>query len=99
MKEKLFLAIAAVDETTAAEAIEAIKIDYEPLPFVLTPLDSLKPDGPNGRLEGNTRVGREIKTIKWTQEDFDIAGPGKMPMGEPSDEWTVGDIEKGFLGG
>ena len=90
------LAIAAVDETTAAEAIELIQIDYEPLPFVLNPLDSLHPDGPNGRLEGNTRVGREIKTIKWTQEDFDIAGPEKMPMGEPSDEWSVGDIEKGF---
>jgi xanthine dehydrogenase molybdenum-binding subunit len=38
------LAVAAVDETTAADAIEAIKIDLEPLPFVLNPLDSLKPN-------------------------------------------------------
>ena len=32
------LAVAAVDEATAAEAIELISIDYEPLPFVIDPL-------------------------------------------------------------
>src|SRR5215469_9680214 len=31
------LAVAAVDELTAAEAIEKIKIDFEPLPFVIDP--------------------------------------------------------------
>ena len=31
------LAVAAVDETTAADAIEKIKVDFEPLPFVLSP--------------------------------------------------------------
>ena len=47
------LAVAAVDEATAAEAIEAIDVDLEPLPFVVDPLDSLRPAGPNARLEGN----------------------------------------------
>ena len=48
------LAVAAVDEETAAAAIEAIRVDFEQLPFVVDPLDSLRPDGPNPRVEGNT---------------------------------------------
>src|ERR1700760_4516781 len=41
------LAVAAVDELTAAEAIEKIRIDFEPLPFVIDPLDTLRSGGPN----------------------------------------------------
>jgi len=37
------LAVAAVDELTAAEAIEKIEIDFEPLPFVIDPLETLRP--------------------------------------------------------
>src|ERR1700721_3129906 len=40
------LALAAVDELTAAEAIEKIEIELEPLPFVLDPLKSLRPGAP-----------------------------------------------------
>src|SRR6516162_4526854 len=47
------LAVAAIDEKTAAEAIEAIVIEFEPLPFVVDPIESLRPDGPNARLQGN----------------------------------------------
>src|SRR5499427_10146652 len=47
------LAVAAVDELTAAEAIERINLDLEPLPFVVDPLESLRPGSPNARLEGN----------------------------------------------
>ena len=47
------LAVAAVDELTAVEAIEAIKIDWEPLPFVVDPFESLRPGGPNARVDGN----------------------------------------------
>ena len=50
------LAVAAVDELTCAEAIEKIKIDMEPLPFVIDPLESLRPGGPNPREEGNVWV-------------------------------------------
>ena len=39
------LAVAAIDEQTAAEAIEAIVIDFEPLPFVVDPIESLRPNG------------------------------------------------------
>ena len=40
------LAVAAVDELTAAEAIERIDLDLEPLPFVVDPVDSLRPGSP-----------------------------------------------------
>ena len=103
------LALAAVDETTAADAIELIKVDFEPLPFVLSPLDSLRPGSPNARLQGNTTVGRDWVSLKWTEEDFANAPEGSMPMPDTvldadgevivrkaTTEWMVGDIEAGF---
>jgi xanthine dehydrogenase molybdenum-binding subunit len=50
------LAVAAVDELTATEAIEKIQIEYEPLPFVVDPLESLRPGSSNARTEGNVWV-------------------------------------------
>jgi CO/xanthine dehydrogenase Mo-binding subunit len=50
------LAVAAVDELTATEAIERIQIEYEPLPFVVDPIVSLRPGGPNARTQGNVWV-------------------------------------------
>ena len=41
------LAVAAVDEATAQNAIEKIKVDLEPLPVTVDPLQSLRPGGPN----------------------------------------------------
>jgi xanthine dehydrogenase molybdenum-binding subunit len=106
------LAVAAVDELTAADAIEKIKIDFEPLPFVVDPLVSLRPGGPNARIDGNAWVrlpppppqpGQrppvtppELQTIKWTSEDFEDAKDGRLPMGKPSEEWTVGNVEAGL---
>jgi CO/xanthine dehydrogenase Mo-binding subunit len=48
------LAVAAVDELTAAEAIERIVLDLEPLPFVVDPVAGLRPGSPNARTQGNT---------------------------------------------
>jgi xanthine dehydrogenase molybdenum-binding subunit len=90
------LALAAVDETTAAEAIEQITVDLEPLPFVVDPLDSLRPNGPNARTDGNVYFGRELKTLKWSEQDFAEAREGRLPMGEAPDTWSVGDLEAGF---
>ena len=50
------LAVAAVDEATAAAAIAKIKVDLEPLPFVIDPLESLRPGGPNARVGKIMRV-------------------------------------------
>src|SRR5215217_3531292 len=47
------LAVAAVDEATAAEAIEKIDIEWEALPFVTDPIESLRPGSPNARSQGN----------------------------------------------
>ncbi len=48
------LAVAAVDELTAAEAIELIDIELEPLPFAVDPIETLRPGSANARTEGNT---------------------------------------------
>ena len=50
------LAVAAVDELTAAEAIEKIIVDLEPLPFVVDPIAALRPGSPNPRAQGNVWV-------------------------------------------
>src|SRR5580765_2553782 len=47
------LAVAAVDELTAALAVEAIEIEFEPLPFVVDPIEGLRPGSPNARAQGN----------------------------------------------
>ena len=39
-------AVAAINEDTAEEALDLIKVDYEELPVVLTAEDALKPDSP-----------------------------------------------------
>src|SRR6185295_5833543 len=90
------LAVAAVDEVTAADAIERIKIDYEPLPFCVDPLQSLRPGGPNARLEGNVYYGTVAKTLKWTAEDWKEVEAGRLPMREAPDTWVVGDVDAGF---
>ena len=105
------LAVAAVDEFTAAEAIEKIRIDFDPLPFVIDPLDTLRPGGPNPRTEGNIWVSAPppaatpgsrppspptIGVLKWTESDFADEKQGRLPMGKTPDQWSYGDLEAGF---
>ena len=97
------LAVAAVDEVTAADAIERIVVDLEPLPFVVDPLESLRPGSANPRLDGNVVAppgggpdAPDVVTIKWTAEDFAQAGAGQLPMGKATEEWTYGDLDAGF---
>jgi xanthine dehydrogenase molybdenum-binding subunit len=98
------LAVAAVDELTAAEAIEKIHIDFELLPFVVDPLDTLRPGGPNPRTDGNvwTRPNGQnpgppvVTELKWTKADFAELDKGRLPMGKSPDEWSYGDVESGF---
>lgn len=91
------LALAAVDETTAQDALEKIVLDIEPLPFLIDPLESLYPAGPDARSGGNVAGrGLELQTIKWSARDFAAAGDGELPMGTPAAEWSYGDLEAGF---
>ena len=88
------LAVAAVSETLAEDAIERIVVELEPLPFSVDPLDSLFPGGPNARSDGNVVAGRQtVETVKWTAADFASVEEGQLPEGEPSDEWSFGDVE------
>jgi xanthine dehydrogenase molybdenum-binding subunit len=104
------LAVAAVDESTAVEAIERIVLDLEPLPFVVDPVESLRPSGANARLEGNVwitpppstgtpppqQARPKVDTLKWTDADFAGAPEGGLPMGKATDEWSYGDLDAGF---
>jgi len=102
------LAVAAVDELTAVEAIEKIEIEWEQLPFVVDPLVSLRPGGPNARLQGNVwgvpkpgapgQPGQPaaIEELKWTDADFAEYEQGRLPMGKTPDEWSYGDLDAGF---
>jgi CO/xanthine dehydrogenase Mo-binding subunit len=92
-------AVAAVDEATAVEAIERIRLVLDPLPFVIDPLDSLRPGGPNARVEGNMLgAGNAILELKWTEADFAEAAEGRLPMGRvpESETWAYGDLDAGF---
>jgi len=91
------LAVAAENEQIAADAIEAIKIDFQQLPHVVDPLESLFPGGPNARIAGNVAAGQiKLQTVKWDAADFAAAGDTKMPMGHAAEEWSYGDVDAGF---
>src|SRR5205823_5255554 len=102
------LAVAAVDELTAAEAIEKIDIEFESLPFAVDPIKSLLPGGSNARLEGNIWgkpkppvAGQPvtppaIEELKWTDAEAAEYAQGRLPMGKAPDEWTHGDLDAGF---
>jgi len=94
------LAVAAETEQIAEDAMAAIRIDIEPLPFVTDPLDSLLTGGPDAREEGNvysrSREGSGFRTIKWTREQVDEFRAGTEPSGEFVSEWNYGDLDQGF---
>jgi CO/xanthine dehydrogenase Mo-binding subunit len=101
------LAVCAVDEQTAVDAIEKIVLDLEPLPFSVDPLASLRPGGTNPRAEGNVWVRPaptpgeppplpEVQDYTWTAEDFADYDQGRLPMGKAPDEWSYGDLDAGF---
>lgn len=91
-------AVAAVDEYTAADAVEAIEVDYEVLDHVIDPIESLKPGGPNAALEGNALVEEDgdevIGEIKWSDADFSQDFPANP--GEWNIQWSWGDVQQGF---
>ena len=81
------LAVAAIDELTAADAIEKIQIEWERLPFVVDPLASLRPGGANARIGGNI----------WGRPAPPPRVPGARPQAPPEPEvqelkWTEADF-------
>ena len=97
------LAVAAVSEEIAAQAIELIHLDLEALPHVVDPIASLRPGAPNARTDGNvwaapsgTPPRPTVQELKWTDADFAAAVDGQMPMGKATEEWSFGDLDAGF---
>src|SRR6267154_6475340 len=91
------LAVAAESELIAAEALEAIKVDFQQLPHVTDPLESLFPGGPDARSNGNVAAAQiNLQTLKWEASDFAAAGDDKLPAGKPAEEWAYGDVDAGF---
>jgi CO/xanthine dehydrogenase Mo-binding subunit len=102
------VAVAAIDEATAAEAIEKIRIRWDVLPFNVDPLETLRPGAKTARVEGNVWIrptpqpGQppplpQIRDLKWTEEQFREVEEGRMPMGEDTDpSWSFGDVEAGL---
>ncbi len=90
-------AVAAVDETTAANAVEALNLQMQPLEFVLDPIDSLRPGGPNARPEGNVIVDGDLTEFKWTSEEVELMEGDTFPEDiRVTDEWSHGDLEAAF---
>ena len=102
------LAVAAIDELTAAEAIEKIKIRWEPLPFNVDPVASLLPGAMNrarGRQRLDTadaRPGSAAGRSRGSGPEMDRGRSrgiqaGRLPMSKYTDPaWTLGDVEAGF---
>lgn len=98
------LAVAAVDEKTAEDAIAAIIINFERLPFSVDPLTSLRPDGAHARIGGNAPAPRVqgnpdapvVQAIHWSQEELAELESGTLPQSVATVEWVVGDLDAGF---
>ncbi|MBX9666718.1 MAG: xanthine dehydrogenase family protein molybdopterin-binding subunit [Candidatus Obscuribacterales bacterium] len=78
-------AIAATTDRAAAEALEYIKVEYEPLPFVVDMYDAMKPDAP--------------KVFQGPTEQEGTAGGGGAPPGLPQKGNVRGPEVAGLLGG
>lgn len=93
------LAVAATSEAIAQDAIDSIQINYDVLPFTLDPLESLYPGGPDARSDGNIMKfanPRSIASHKWTARDFVSVDENTLPMGEPTESWSFGDLQSAF---
>ncbi|MFB6198556.1 MAG: xanthine dehydrogenase family protein molybdopterin-binding subunit, partial [Halobacteriaceae archaeon] len=98
-------AVAAQDNYTAAAACEEIEVEYEQLPHVIDPVETLKPGSPNARMDGNIPTGEAtgesaegqgggnvaVGEVKWKNADFSTRFPSNP--GEWTVKWSWGDVE------
>ncbi|MDI6753278.1 MAG: molybdopterin-dependent oxidoreductase [Thermodesulfobacteriota bacterium] len=59
-KGEAIVAVAAVDEDTAQEAVEKIRVDFKEETPVFDPIEAMKPDTPRVRPEGNLWMFGEV---------------------------------------
>ncbi|MGA8857610.1 MAG: hypothetical protein WB643_10650, partial [Candidatus Bathyarchaeia archaeon] len=60
-------AIASYDQSVAEEAVDLVKLEYEPLPAVFSPVDALKPGAPTIHRNGN--IAKHMKLRKGNVEE------------------------------
>ena len=60
-------AIASYDPSVAEEAVDLVKVEYEPLPAVFSPVDAIKPDAPKIHKNGN--IAKHMKLRKGNVEE------------------------------
>ena len=94
------LAVAAINEQIAENALERIRMEIERRPFVVDPLDSLVEGGPDAFPEGNVVIrgasGSEFKSLKWSRQAVEDFRNGREPDAEFTTEWSYGDMEAEF---
>jgi CO/xanthine dehydrogenase Mo-binding subunit len=87
------LAVAAVDELTAAEAVEKIQIEYEPLPFAVDPIASLRPGSANARTTGNVWMRPPAPPAGQAPAQGRGGAPAAPPRPEVGEmKWTDADF-------
>jgi xanthine dehydrogenase molybdenum-binding subunit len=92
-----FGAVIAVDDETAEEALDLIRVEYDPKPFVLNIEDAMRPDAPQVFPDRpNVRPGWG-KGYKWYYFSDRDPVTGLWTSKEPSDFHGFGDVEKGFI--
>ena len=103
------VAIAAISDSIAENAIDHIEIEFERRSFVTDPLESLVEGGPNAYPDGNVLMQSNsledenatirggINTIKWPSGEVEKLRNGQEPQGvEFADGWTYGDLDAAF---
>ena len=87
-------AVAAVDEDTAEEALQLIKVEYEPLPAVFGPVEAMKPGAPQLHDHAPNNVGvrqfwqfgdieKAFAQSDYVREDTFFSGPVQHCALEP----------------
>ena len=103
------VAIAAISDAIAENAIDRIKIEFERRSFVTDPLESLVQFGPNAYPDGNVlrqsnsledenaTIRGGIAEIKWPATEIEKFRNGQEPTGvDFADGWTYGDLDAAF---
>lgn len=97
------LAVAAVSDTLANDALQKIRVEYEALDFCVDPLDSLVSGGPAARIEGNVftptfgNPASQPVTVDWSAAEVAAFREGKPPPERDMPiQWQVGDLDAGF---
>lgn len=103
------VAVAAISDAIAENAIDSINVEFERRGFVTDPLESLVEGGPNAYPDGNVLMQTNsledenatirggIATIKWPASEIEKLRNGQEPQGvDFADGWTYGDFDAGF---